>query len=261
MKYLTALALSLLPVFQLLATDAQLVTQFDCTNRNDQKRVSLDYPGLDHLCEVSVTTAGGERDVKWYANHDSEFCSIKLNELVGKFRNLWGYRCEGQQRKSSLLELNLRHRKAVDTIIKDTTREGQEASIPFVVTAARAHATTLSDETLSALVVQVVMNAQDVNITKPIDRIYVIEDDGKQFRTRSVWSDLSNFLTLDEQRYKIDSAVINGITPEGEIAVATVLIPSAEQSSLAGGCTGNQTLTATEDGNLIPTSQHLINCE
>ncbi|MBX2882570.1 MAG: hypothetical protein KTR32_21650 [Granulosicoccus sp.] len=236
-------------------------TQYQCLNNGIQKLISLDYPGKKHLCEVSVTPVDGSRDVKWYANQDSEFCNIKLKELVGKFQTLWGYTCEGQKKPSSLLGLNLRHRRAVDLIIKDVSREGKDAGIPFTVTAAQAHATRLSDETLSALVVQLIMNAKDSDISKPIDRTYFIEDDGDQFRTRSVFSGLHNSLTIDDDQYRIDSATVDGINSAGEIAVTTVLSALSGNTDDSIRCTGTQTLRTAADGSWFPASEHLIECE
>lgn len=261
MKFCAALLLSSLLAVDLFAAELPATTQFKCRNAADQKIVSLDYPGRKHLCEVSTTSIEGAREVKWYADQDSEFCNIKLKELVGKFQTLWGYRCEGLKQSSSILELTLRHRKAVEALIKDAKREGQDAGIPFTVTDARAHAAELTDRSRVALVVQLLMDAQDINITKPIDRTYFIEDDGQRFQTRSVWSGLHNSVTLEDQKYRVDSALINGINPDGEIIVATVLSSTSELSENTISCTGNQLLKTTESGDLFPASEHLINCD
>jgi len=43
------------------------------------------------LCEVSVTLQNGERDVKWYANSNSTFCTEKTIELKTKYETQWGF--------------------------------------------------------------------------------------------------------------------------------------------------------------------------
>jgi len=234
--------------------------EYSCTLGADTRVVRLDYPGVDHLCEVSVSANDGVREIKWYADNNSAFCSRKFTELVGKYKDLWGYNCTSLTTPLDLAALPDRYRKVIDGIVLDVTQEGKDASIPFTISATRVHATELEESRLSALVVQLFMQATDATITAPVDRTYFIEDDGEQFYTRSVWSGLRNQITLQDNNYRIDSAIIKNINAKGEITVDTTLYSSLDAADTAP-CTGSQKLVASKDGALAPAGEHKFQCE
>jgi len=244
----------------ILASSTTYGSEFRCVIGAVERVVKLDFPGKQHLCEVAVTNEDGVRDVKWFANNDSSFCSDKIVELVGKYRNQWNYTCEEIVPTPTQTELSERYQRVVDSLIKDATEEGLEAEIPFTVTATRVRSTELEASSVNALVVQLFMNAVDESITTPVDRTYFIEDDGTQFRTKSVWSGLRHKVTLDDDNYLVDSARINATNGKGEIEVET-LLQSANESDTAGqNCKGTQLLLTTESGELSPIGQHRYTC-
>jgi len=145
-------------------------------------------------------------------------------------------------------------------LVKDATEEGQDAEIPFTVTATRVRSAELEASSINALVVQLFMNAVDESITTPVDRTYFIEDDGTQFRTKSVWSGLRHMVTLDDNNYRVDTALITAINTKGEIEVETMLQSTNQSEATIQNCRGTQLLLTTESGDLSPVSQHQYTC-
>lgn len=233
---------------------------FRCVNGSIERLVVLDYPGQKHLCEVAVTDQDGLREVKWFADNDSGFCSEKIDELVGKYQGQWGYTCEVATHTTDLSTLPLRYRKIVDNIVRDASTEGETATIPFTVTATRVRTTKLEASSINALLIQLFMTAVDESITTPVDRTYFIEDDGAQFRTKSVWSGLRHKIALDDDTYRIDSAVINEINSKGEIEIETVLNLINSDNKPVQNCKGSQLLLTTENGDLTAVGQHIYSC-
>ena len=78
----------------ILFTTPVLATEYECRSGGDIRQIRVDYPGVKHLCEVSVNSGRSSREVKWYADVESTFCSEKIVELIGKYENQWGYTCE-----------------------------------------------------------------------------------------------------------------------------------------------------------------------
>lgn len=233
---------------------------FKCVNGPVERLVTLDYPGQQHLCEVAVTDENGSRDIKWFANNDSGFCTDKIEELVGKYRNQWGYTCEIVTYTTNLEVLPARYRKLVDDIVRDASAEGKTAEIPFTVSATRVRTTQLEASSANALVIQLFMNALDESITTPVDRTYFIEDDGTQIRTKSVWSGMRDKVTLEGDSYRVDTAIINEINPNGEIEIETILHSANSTDDNNQNCRGTQLLQTTDAGDLTPVGKHKISC-
>jgi len=63
----------------LLAAAPASATEFECSSDQETRLIRVDYPGFEHLCEVSVTKEDESREVKWYADSDSSFCSVKIS--------------------------------------------------------------------------------------------------------------------------------------------------------------------------------------
>jgi len=103
----------------LVAPTLATATEFECRAGQDVRYVRVDYPGINHLCEVSVPKAGEPREVKWYADVESTFCSRKIDELVGKYVNLWGYSCDEWPDHDGIDDLSPRQRKFLDGIVKE----------------------------------------------------------------------------------------------------------------------------------------------
>jgi len=68
-------------IASIIFTQPLFALEFECTSGGDKRFIRMELPGIDHLCEVSVTYTNAERKVMWYANHDSAFCSEKTDEL------------------------------------------------------------------------------------------------------------------------------------------------------------------------------------
>ena len=111
-------------------------TEYECRAGNDTRYVRVDYPGVEHLCEVSVNS-GRNREVKWYADVESTFCSEKIIELVGKYQNQWGYSCEALPDHDGIDELSPRQRKYLDQIVK-TNRNTQYKDQNYTLLGTRA---------------------------------------------------------------------------------------------------------------------------
>jgi len=99
----------------LLWTNAE-ATDFECIASDDLRHVSLDYPGQDHLCEVSVTKRDGKREIKWYADNDSQFCADKMDLLIEKYQQQWNFKCERWPDRNGMVTLEERQRSLIDSL-------------------------------------------------------------------------------------------------------------------------------------------------
>jgi len=91
-----------------------LSQEFECAAGEDRRFIRLELPGEEHLCEVSVTKRDQSRQVMWYANNETLFCSAKIYELRGKYENQWGFTCTEWLDTGGIDRLSERHRSILD---------------------------------------------------------------------------------------------------------------------------------------------------
>ena len=137
-RQLRKLSLAVFATLVIFLLSAELfASEYECQSGQQTRHIRIDYPGYDHLCEVSVTRSGQPREVKWYANSDSTFCSKKIIELVDKHQNEWGFSCERQPDHDGINELNLRQRKFLDNLVRQN-RTIDNNDTEFVLLGTRA---------------------------------------------------------------------------------------------------------------------------
>ena len=227
--------------------------EYECTAQNDQRFISLEMPGEEHLCEVSVTLKNGQRDVKWYANSESAFCTEKTAELKGKYEELWGFTCAQWPDTDGIDALNKRHRVILDAELKKQIAIGKKSNPSYVIKAVKASASTDSTENLSLLALQFFKSKGE----KPIeDETHIIHDNGVSWFTHSRVKTLASYIP-DENEYKVNSALISSIESDGTLEVATMVSDNKNQQN----CYGAQTFLSNVDGSLVPRSPHRFVCQ
>ncbi len=234
-----------------------IAVQFECARDNDTRFIKLDLPGETHLCEVSVTESSGIRDIKWYANHDSNFCSIKVRELKNKYVELWGFSCKSWPDTDGIDKLTNRHRAILDQELKQLISQGKTAADPFDVKSVKALA-RISEKISSTLVLQFFL--QDKKNVQPQDKTLIISDDGIEWQTMASIDVLASHIEPNNG-YKIDTAIIAAITDVGALEVITALEKtSTENNARTASCYGSQILLPDSIGSLIPRSPHRFVC-
>jgi len=229
-------------------------TDFECITGDEVRHITLDYPGIDHLCEVSVTRQGGKRDVKWYADNDSQFCADKLSLLIEKYQNEWSYECHLWPDRSGLDNLTKRQRTLLDTLVKRVIEEGQSGEVPFEVTGARISETQLESTNSTALIAQLFLNTS----TQPKEsRTFYIEDSGAVFSTKTL-EQVENSVTLSEPNHRIDDVIVSAIYPSGEIEISTTVFSSKDAKTPR--CYGSQRFVKGTNGALDAVTDHKLSC-
>lgn len=249
--------LSLLALL-LCVTGHSYASDFECVLDDDLRYISLDYPGRVHLCEVSVTKLGNKREVKWYANNDSQFCVDKLASLVEKYRSQWNFKCEPWPDRVGLAGLENRQRILIDTLLKRVTEEGKTGDNNFKVTGARISSTELESNQKTALVAQLFTNQHTKSSKTGGSRTFYIEDSGTVFSTNSL-AQIEDNISMPESGYQLDSAIVRAIYPSGEIEISTTFIPPNTQDE--SRCFGTQLFVKGEDGALNAVSEQKNNCK
>lgn len=273
MRRLQVLKHSQITILALILSAAAVATvhasEFQCKSGQDHRFIRIDYPGRDHLCEVSVTKRDNTRDVKWWADFDSTFCSDKIVELVGKYQNLWGYSCEEWPSVDGIEKLSLRHRKLLDDVVKQTLQQATNDSPPYAILGTRALAGEMLAEstaqTLNLLAIQFFMTrvgAQTerdldgegsgdnpaTDLLSPVNRMLIIEDDGESHRTLTSLPELKDHIQVDKEGYSLDSVVIDTMYSSGEFDVSTLVSAPGDHPEAAPSCYGQQRFKATDDG-------------
>lgn len=279
-------------IFFSLASSLQaLATEYECKSGADVRYVRVDYPGLEHLCEVSVTHDGKEREVKWYADVDSTFCSTKIEELIGKYQNQWGYSCAEWPDHDGIDQLSPRQRKYLDKIVKNNLRtEYKKQSYTLLGTRALIGsfiAPSLGSDTSIAsnlLAFQLFMgrdkqNSRDLladasseipvprisidNDNQPLpvaNRLIFVQDDGENYETLATLDDLSSVIEVEKEGYTLDSVIIDSLNANGELNVSTLVAAPDDDPSAVPSCFGRKRFKTTERG-LEALSEHQIICD
>ena len=250
-------ALSLLIV--LLATPlSALAQEFECSLPGDKRRLQLELPGQDHLCEVSVTDNNELRRVMWYANNESLFCSAKIYELRDKYESEWGFECTGWLDTDGIDKLSERHRRILDDELKQRIRQGQEADPPHRVTGVKAVASNPLNLATGTLALQYFFI--DEGATSPRDITHVIYDDGKQWQSIAQLESLRSYIDSAETEVDtfITSALVHDITEAGVLSVNTTL-EDVNNSNSGTACQGSQLLLVSET-DIAPRSPHRVLC-
>jgi len=230
--------------------------EYECTNENDQRFISLEMPGEEHLCEVSVTIKEGARDVKWYANSESAFCTEKTEELKGKYENLWGFTCTQWPDTDGIDALSKRHRVILDAELKKQIALGEKSKPSFVVKGVKASASKDGSDKLSLLALQFFNTTGNEDGDSPIEDVtHIIHDNGVSWFTHSRVKALASYIPKATE-YKVNSALISAIETDGTIEVSTMVSDNNDQQN----CYGAQTFLSNVDGSLTPRAPHRFVC-
>ena len=227
--------------------------EYECTAENEQRFISLEMPGEEHLCEVSVTLKNGERDVKWYANSESTFCTEKTEELKGKYEELWGFTCAQWPDTDGIHALSKRHRVILDAELKKQIALGKKSQPSFEVKAVKVSASSDNPEKLSLLALQIFYAKGDAPVE---DITHIIHDNGVSWFTHSRVKALTSYIP-DDTEYKVNSALISTIESDGTIEIATSVSDNKNQQN----CYGAQTFLSNIDGSLVPRTPHRFVCQ
>ncbi len=227
--------------------------EFECTATGEQRFIRLEIPGKENLCEVSVTLKDGERDVKWYANNDSAFCTEKTLELKSKYEDQWGFNCVKWPDTDGVDSLNKQQRVILDTELKKLIALGNNSNPRFQVIAVKATASASSLGQPSVLALQFFRSINGV----PVDDITkIIRENGLTWYTEHQLQTLSNYIPSDAE-HVVNSALISTINENGDIEVST----SVSKSDTQAACYGSQTFSTSNTGNLSPRTPHRFVCQ
>jgi len=268
-----------------LVAPPTLATEYECRSNQETRLIRVDYPGFDHLCEVSVTKEDQSREVKWYADSNSSFCSVKIVDLVEKYQDLWGFSCEEWPDYDGIEELSVRQRKFLDDLVRSSrTTNNDNAQYTLLGTRALVGPLTNDDAENSAdlLAVQLFMGrvpsgsnsnpdqtsgdgaespALAAALVAPAmaNRILLIEDNGQSYNTLATQDNLNELIEIDRAGYSLDSAMIDQIHPNGEVEVTTLVSAPGDDSSALPSCYGSQRFTSADEG-LLAISEHEFVC-
>jgi len=267
-----------------VAAAPALATEYECRSNQETRLIRVDYPGFDHLCEVSVTKEDQSREVKWYADSDSSFCSVKIIDLVEKHQDLWGFSCEEWPDYDGIDELSVRQRKFLDDLVKSSrTTNSDNAQYTLLGTRALVSPIANDDAEKSAdlLAVQLFMGRVPSGNTNPdqttgddaaspelaaafvapamANRILLIEDNGQSYNTLATQDNLNELIEVDRAGYSLDSAMIDQIYPNGEVEVTTLVSAPGDDSSALPSCYGSLRFTSADEG-LLAISEHEFVC-
>ncbi len=234
-----------------LACSAAHALEFECIATNEQRFIRLEIPGENNLCEVSVTLQNGERDVKWYANSNSTFCTEKTIELKTKYETQWGFSCTKWPDTDGIDKLNPRHRLILDTELKKQLQTAKQKSGEFIVTAVKATASSVSADQQSVLAIQFFRQGDKLSHH---DETHVIRDNGTTWFTEAKIASLSSYIPKQNE-YKVHSALVSTIDDSGALGVTTLV------SGLQQDCYGNQVFSTNSSGELQARTPHRFVCQ
>ncbi len=262
-------------------------TEFECRAGEQIRQIRLDYPGYEHLCEVSVTKRNQPREVRWYANSVSTFCSEKIDELVAKHQNQWGFKCEQLPDHNGIDKLTVRQRQILDTLVRQN-RYVESSNNALVLLGARALVEQSALTTASAtsiLAVQLFMSrtstqtltldGQSASVQSDSElaeaqpsfspgnlanRLVLLEDNGESYDTVATLEDLNQLIQIDENGYSLDSVLIDKLHPNGNIDVTTLVAAPGDNSENFPSCFGQQRFVRTSGG-IQPEGKHEFICE
>ncbi len=255
--------------------------EFECSKPDDRRFIHVDMPGESRLCEVSVDYQGGRKEVLWYADHDTLFCSAKAYELRDKYSKQWNFDCTTWPDRDGIDQLSARNRYILDNQLKElmnSLKRGAEgdnaksaenggtgngaADQPSTgderVVSVKTAVSETEDDQPGTLAVQYFIGPQGDGdeITHDIIEVIVDEEDS--------WRVLSRIEQLADQientgGVEVDSAIITEVTETGLLKVSTAV--SADDGSPASmpACQGEQYFSVSS-GDPIARSPHRLLC-
>jgi hypothetical protein len=227
--------------------------EYECTAAEEQRFIRLEIPGVEHLCEVSVTLKNGDRDVKWYANNDSSFCTEKTQDLKNKYEELWGFSCLKWPDIDGVDSLNKRQRVILDAELKKQITLGKNSIPSYQIKAIKTTASKSDANQRSIIAVQFFKSSNGVSDG---DITYVIRDDGLAWFTEHRLQSLSSYV-VDDEEHAVNSAMISTISNDGNIEISTLVSSSDEEAA----CYGSQTFSTATGIGLAPRTPHRFVCQ
>jgi len=226
---------------------------YECVLAEDKRRISFDYPGRENLCEVAASYADGSRKVIWLANVNSQFCSDKLVELIGKYRNQWKWTCNAVVSNTELETLSQRERAFLDELVKGVVAQGRQASPSFKLRSVRA----FSNETKTpSMVAQLLIGSSEGLLT---DRIYLIKFDAESYRVEGIQIGLERLLVPPASAP--GQAFVNQVYPDGSFSVLTTYKKNPEANDAPDlVCSGSAVLRSDGEGSLSVSTKPEFSC-
>ena len=240
------LAKSLLLLTLVLSSNA-VALEFQCEIPNDIRHIRVDMPGEEYLCEVSVTyKESGVREVKWYAQNDSMFCSAKAYDLRDKYEELWDYTCTDWPDRDGIDKLSPAQRLILDQRLKVHIAKGLESTPQYSIKAIRAVASTPLDNQPGKLALQF--------FTDDGDFTEIINDQNDNWNVDTTIDQMTSQINSG---LPLNSALVHAISDEGSIEVRTQLTNETESE-----CFGHQIISVMGDGDLVePRTPHRFVCQ
>ena len=220
--------------------------EFNCAVPGDERILRLEIPGQEHLCEVTVTNQSNERQVIWYANNSTKFCSTKIYELREKYVNEWNFSCETWPDLDGIDALSDRHRTILDAELKRMIETGKTTSPPFTIESVRATASATGDASPSSLALQYFLSTGDTT--------QLIVDDGQTWEVVTKIDELAQQIETD---VKIVAALVEAITESGDLQIITVVDIDTSDNN----CFGSQVLAAKNKSELVARTPHQYTCK
>lgn len=245
--YEGAVVLSCLTTLLVSANPSAQAADFTCSISGEVRHLHLDIPGPQHLCEVSVTPEGGDRRAVWYADNGTQFCSDKIEELVGKYENEWGFSCASWPRDDQLEELSRSERQRLDEILLDrrARNDGGPSSMRVVTGATQADGQRL-------LAVQWFGN------TPAEDALSVFFGDDDTWTTLAYIEPLVQ--AIDAEEAAVQRAIIDSINEDGAVVLSTVVAAADDASTEPPACRGEQLFSINGEGALAALTPHRYGC-
>lgn len=227
---------------------------FNCERGQEKRLVKLDYPGRDNLCEVVANSGDGSRKVVWLANGGSEFCSQKIDDLIGKYRNRWGWTCEPAESRTEFQSLSSSERLFLDEMVKSVILQGKQATPAFVISGVRAFSNQAQPR--STLVAQLVIESVDGSANT--DRVYVVEftEDGYKLNAFHVGVDR----LLNENGQLAGKALVTRMNDDRSFLVTSAYVQESGGESQRN-CVSEAALRPGKDGQLELISKPKVACQ
>ncbi len=211
-----------------LSPSAVQALEFQCEIPDDTRYLKVEIPGEEHLCEVSVTYAQtGVREVKWYAQNDTMFCSARAYELRNKYQDAWNYTCTTWPDRDGIDKLSQSQRRVLDQRLKTVIAQGQTSTPAYSVSSVKAVASTPLDNQAGKLAFQY--------FTDQGDFTEIVENDNNDWTVLTTIDDLVTHVVSD---VPISSALVHAIDEMGTLEVHTRLTDADNAR-----CFGSQVLT------------------
>lgn len=241
----TILALWLL-FLSLFTSGVSSALEFQCEIPNDTRYLRVEIPGREYLCEVSVTyEESGIREVKWYARHDTLFCSAQAYNLRDKYTDMWGYTCTTWPDRDGVDKLSPSQRAILDQRLKTLIAQGKQATPAYTITGVRATASALLDKTPGKMALQFFTDYGDFT--------EIIDDESDSW---TIVTTIESMASQIDDDIVVDSALVHSVTDDGSLEVHTRLVGTNNAN-----CYGTQTLTpAGDNGALTARTPHRYIC-